>query len=456
MHSFKKRYRRNKPVIETEFVKGDGWFIELVRTVRSRLFFILYELDGGKVTFSWEFELGDRVIVPPEEDEFTRHVRLAGQLNDCGTVSNLLNNIDLFISRCLDINARDRFMMTCFVLCTWVVDRLPLAPYVALVGLPQSGKTTAMKVLQLLCRRGLLTSDISSAAFFRACDRLMPTLFIDETATAGQQRALFHLLRSGNTPDFIVLRDTQSYRTYCPKVVSWIELPNDSALNSRCLIIPMQETSRTDLLRTTDPEIVAAAEELQGQLLMYRFRKYSTLQLPQIPGSENLRSRNRDLYEAMALPIADDPESCARLLECMGQQHEFQRQPLAPNQTAVLETLFEQIHVHPDQGTFAIRDLANAVNLNLKRMGECFRLNPRGVGAVLTTFGFLNRDRTNSGWVVWLDRGARKRIHELISLYGVDGLVPVLSAKKPWKACDFCKGQDGQHPKIPPADGSTS
>jgi hypothetical protein len=213
MHSFKKRYRRNKPVIETEFVKGDGWFIELVRSVRSGLYFILYQLDGGKVTFSWEFELGDRVIVPPEEDEFIRHVRLAGQFNECGTVSNLLNNIDLFISRCLDINARDRFMMTCFVLCTWVVDRLPLAPYVALVGLPQSGKTTAMKVLQLLCRRGLLTSDISSAAFFRACDRLMPTLFIDETATAGQQRALFHLLRSGNTPDFIVLRDTQSYRT---------------------------------------------------------------------------------------------------------------------------------------------------------------------------------------------------------------------------------------------------
>jgi hypothetical protein len=140
----------------------------------------------------------------------------------------------------------------------------------------------------------------------------------------------------------------------------------------------------------------------------------------------------------------------------MGKQHDLQRQPLAPNQTAVLETLFEQIHVHPDQGTFAIRDLANAVNLNLKRTGECFRLNPRGVGAVLTTLGFLNRDRTNSGWVVWLDRGARKRIHELISLYGVDGLAPVLSAKKPWKVCDFCKGQDGQRPEIPPADGSTS
>src|ERR1700722_481790 len=206
MQSSKKRYRQNKLVVESDFVKGDGWFIELVRSVKSQLCFIRYEIVGAKVTFGMEFELGDRIIVPPE-DEFIRHVRLAGHFGDCGSVGNLLSNIDSFISRCLDISPKDRFMLACFVLCTWVADRLPLAPYIALVGLPGSGKTTAMKVLHLLCRRGLRASDISSAAFYRVCDRLMPTLFIDETATAGQQRALFHLLRSGNTPDFVILRD---------------------------------------------------------------------------------------------------------------------------------------------------------------------------------------------------------------------------------------------------------
>jgi hypothetical protein len=60
MHSFKKRYRGNKPVIETEFVKGDGWFIELVRSVRSHLCFILYDLEGEKsilaTSLTWEPE----------------------------------------------------------------------------------------------------------------------------------------------------------------------------------------------------------------------------------------------------------------------------------------------------------------------------------------------------------------------------------------------------------------
>jgi hypothetical protein len=282
----------------------------------------------------------------------------------------------------------------------------------------------------------------------------MPTLFIDETATAGQQSALFHLLRSGNTRDFIVLRDKESYRTYGPKVVSWTELPNDDALNSRCIVIPMQESSRTDLLRATDPNIVESARSLQNQLLMFRFRRYSTLQASQIPRSGNLRLRNRDLYEALALPIAEDPEACARLLECMEQQHSFQRQSLVPNQLAVLETLFQQIHVQADQASFAIRDLAINVNLDLARTGECLRLNPKGVGAVLTTLGFHTRTRTNAGWVVWLDRGARKRLHEMVSRYGMDSLAPCFPSENAADACDLCKGMDRQSPEIPPADGS--
>jgi hypothetical protein len=399
MQPFKKRYRGNKPVVETDFVNGGGWFIDLLRAQDSRLGFIRYQIDSQKVDLGREVELEDRVIVPPEEGELVRHVRVPECFYEYSSVAHLGRDISSLLSRCLDLNARHLFLLTCFVLCTWVADRLPLAPYIALVGLPESGKTTALKALHLLGRRGLLTSDLTSAAFYRVCDKLMPTLLIDETATAGHQRTLFHLLRSGNTPDFVALRDTQSYRNYCPKVVSWTELPDDDALNSRCIVIPMLESSRNDLLRTTDPKIVADARRLQGRLLRFRFQQYNTLQLSQIPGSENLRSRNRDIYEALALPIAEYPKACALLQECMEQQHIFQRQPLPPNQSAVLETLFQQIHVHADKGTFAIRDLTVETNLILKRTGERFRLNYRGVGTVLTTFGFHKRKRlVRDGW----------------------------------------------------------
>jgi len=239
------------------------------------------------------------------------------------------------------------------------------------------------------------------------------------------------------------------------KVVSWIELPNDAALNSRCIIIPMQESTRTDLLRTSHPKIVAAARHLQGQLLLFRFQQYNTLQPSQIPGSGNLRARNRDLYEALALPIAKYPKACAVLRKCIEQQCSIQRQPLPPNHSAVLEALFRQIHAHPDKGTFAIGDLTKDVNINLKRTGERFRMNPKGVGTVLTPLGFNIRTRTNAGWLVWLDRNARRRIHELMLVHGVDGLSACLPSDNT-APCQFCETLDRQSSEIPRADGSTS
>ncbi len=444
------RYFEGKPVIETDFIAGDKWFVELVRNEKTPdLIFILFKGDVEKFDVMRYVITDKAVLFPPDDNEITRHVRFARRLGTYDSVNNLLQEVDDFLSRCLDLEERYRFLLACFVLSTWLVDRLPVAPYVALIGLPRSGKSTALKALSLICRRGLITSDISSAAFYRACERLTPTICIDEAATAGQKKTLFHLLRSGNTREAIAFREGHSYHAYGAKVFAWTEMPNDDALNSRCTVIPMQETARRDLQRTTDPDLVAAADRIQGHLLLFRFEKYHSLKLPQVPGDERLRSRDRDLYEALALPISEDPKACARLLECLEYQQDFNREPLPPFQMAVLESLFRQIHVQPDEGVYALRHLKKNVNVNLEQSGERFRLNEKGVSSVLKTFGFLHRKRTNSGWVVLIDRAARQRIHELLSLYGVDSPSACLPSQIPSELCEFCRTQVTKDPEPP-------
>jgi len=425
---------------ETDFTDHEDWCIEAVREPKSQeLWLAKYSRADAKFAFARAFEIDGLKFHPPAENELSRHVRLPScYVATAPPVRALLDELDGFFRRCLDLDERYRFLLSCFVLSTWMVDRLPVAPYIALVGLPRSGKSTALRALYLLCRRSLITSDISSAAFYRLCDRWMPTLCIDEAATAGQQRTLFHLLRSGTTRDAVAFREKQSYRTFGAKVVVWNQMPDDEALNSRCIVIPMQETSCTDLERTTNPEVIGAANDISAELATFRAVNRRTLHLPQIAGAEHLRSRDRDLYEALALPIGEDSEGCAHLLECLDYQRGLNREPLPARELAVLESSFKVIHAEPDQETYSFRRLKDESNRWLADSGERFKVNEKSVSGALKTFGFVNRRRTKAGWVVIVDRAARKRLHELLLLYGVSSVLECLPPEQPGEPCEFC------------------
>lgn len=428
-------------VVETDFTElDDGSLVEIIEDPENPSRTLLAIYKDGHVCLTHRFQHGNRVLVPiPRDRHVVRHVRLPRGVKAYESVPSLLRQTDSILSRCLDIDRGHRLLLEFFVLSTWFIEKLPVAPYVALVGLPRSGKSTALSVLNLLCRRGLLTADITSAAFYRVCDRLTPTLLIDETSTAGESRTLFHLLRTGTTRDAVAIRRDESYKTFGPKVISWTELPDDAALNSRCIIIPLRETRRTDLIRTTNPDILHAAEELQMQFLQFRFEKFNALKLPQIPGDDVFHSRIRDLYQALLLPIGEFAEACIYLFKLFETQQKLNREPLSACQAAVLQTLFIGMHQVSGKGTMLVNELTPGVNSVLRAAGEGFRISPRKIGAVLTSLGLTDRQRTNTGWRLMLDRKTQKHIHELIAAYGVDNKIGQVEAESK-KQCDFCEG----------------
>jgi hypothetical protein len=432
-------------VIETDFAElEDGSLVDLIEDAEnsSSTLFVIY--DGKDTRYARECEYKSHLLVPILRDgKINRHVRLPRGIKPYGSANSLMEQIDSIFTRCLDLEKKYRLLLAGFVLSTWFVERLPVAPYVALVGLPRSGKSTVLRVLSLLCRRSLLTADITSAAFYRLCDRFMPTLLIDETGTAGDRKKLFHLLRTGVSHDVIALRKDQSFSAFGAKVVSWTEPPDDAALNSRCITIPMHETRRPDLKRPTDRDILEAAEDLQKQLLQYRLEKFRALSLPEIPQEAPLYSRSRDLYEALALPMGECKDACQDLLDYFTFHHQFRsREPLYPTHAAVLDFLYYHIHVDQFIGSprtfpIGIGEITAEVNYFLQQEGEHFRLNPRQVGAALTALGFLNRKRTRLGWQILLDKQDHARIHDLIDFYGKDHyrqLIPTDCLR----GCEFC------------------
>jgi hypothetical protein len=338
---------------------------------------------------------------------------------------------------------------------TWFVDKLSVAPYLSVVGLPQSGKTTLLKVLSLVCRRSLLIADITSASLYRACTRFMPTVLIDETATMANDRRLRHILRSGTTREVGAMSRNHTFHSYGAKVISWLEQPNDPALNSRCILISMVESKSTTLINADEPKVRQLANDLQAQLLQFRFDNYNRVQPIPIPGEEILRPRTRDLLRALAAAHADADRSY-RLLKFFESAQAVPAEPLDPEHNAVLRALFSLIHLAEDFNSCWIGDLTQKVNFFLKLAGENLRLQPRKVGAVLTTLGFTSRTRTNSGWLLSLNQKDAERLHQLAASYGIDGIGKRFQTI-PADKCSLCRaaGLDKKEPEVPEGKRAT-
>jgi hypothetical protein len=137
----------------------------------------------------------------------------------------------------------------------------------------------------------------------------------------------------------------------------------------------------------------ALPDDARQMLQQYRLENYNRLSLARVPGAEQLNSRTRDLYEALALPI-DDVNIRGFLAMQFQQQQNFNREPSSPVQAAVLQTLDLYIHACGADATCGNSNLTDAVNLRLNYDRERFHASPHQVGHVLTSLGL---DRSANG-----------------------------------------------------------
>lgn len=281
----------------------DGTLVELVQHPYDphRTLFGLWK----DRTFRYEekLEYAGRILVPmPRCSDILKRIRLPQRPEPYQSIRDLARSIFDFLNRYVALNREYLVVLTAFVLSTWISDRLPVAPYISLVGLPQSGKTTLLRTLNLICRRPLLIADASIAVIYQVYAQLTPTLLIDEAASFTEAAALRRLLRTGTTRDVIMVRGKEALHPYGPKVIFWIEPPNDSALYSRSFQIPMLE-ERKRVADLSDATTAKLADNLQGQLLRFRLENYSKIKIAKFSKIERLRPRGRDILNALAAPL---------------------------------------------------------------------------------------------------------------------------------------------------------
>ena len=410
------------PEVQIDFAElVNGSLVETIEDPADPNHTLFAVFKRGRIRLAERVEDRGRSLVPiPRSTLGFSDVNLPCGILPYKPVMRLLRTLFKFIRCAVDVPDNYAILLSVFVLYTWVADRLPTAVYLSIIGLPQSGKSTLLELLSLLCRRPLLVNDISQAAAYEACSTFSPTLLIDEIDWhASRTMSTFRqLLRAGISPSARALRIRQSSCSFGPKVFGSLEASSDSALNSRCIQLVMAETSKSGLLKPSHPSMVKRASELRQRLLWFRFGFYKSIRPAPIKGAEELRPRSRDLYCSLAAPLVGSKLWTRFLLWFMKEhQDPVTRDPLEPRHEALHAVLWDVIHQDPPLSSVRIggkMSLSTSTNGILQQGGESLRVTDKGVGRMLSSMGFRSTQRTKMGWILRLDFSTVTRCHQLV------------------------------------------
>lgn len=137
-------------------------------------------------------------------------------------------------------------ILALFILLTHGFKNFDTVPYLLITGPYGSGKTLILEILNLLCYRPLLASQISKAAFYHVIHRLQGTLLIDEAEGLSRRyqnefdmAVLLHGYKAGG---FVVRVDPGKrkhikFRCFGPKVIANIGGIYSKQLRSRCIVL---------------------------------------------------------------------------------------------------------------------------------------------------------------------------------------------------------------------------
>jgi hypothetical protein len=254
-----------------------------------------------------------------------------------------------------------------WIILTWVHERVVVHSPILLVNspLPNSGKTTLLKLIPFLVRNGLSSVSITGPALFRSIEKWAPTIAIDEADTAlVNNDDLKDVVNSGWTRGDCVIRcdpdthDPRPYPTFCPKAIGMIGRKLPSATLTRCLMIPMRRKRPDEHADDFSHVDNADLARLRSQLL--RWAAYNGEALakakPEIPpGLHNRARMNWHMLLAIAercrakkaawaavkaveeIGAAADPELAVQLLSDIRDAFDRQRAKKLPTKVILQE-----------------------------------------------------------------------------------------------------------------------
>lgn len=395
-------------------VLPNGMILDLVREEgNGAVGFLTQDGDHYRVVSRFEYE--GKTYVPVSADPtILSALRLPTRAASYTSTRELFNEIRKLLALYNDLPERFLSQIAYFIFGTWLVDRVPMAPFLSIVAPPTAPRAVLLQLLALLCRRSLLLTAENPAGLWTLPMHLRPTLLLD---AAELSVPVQKFLRASNSQGIHFPRNGQALDLYCAKAVCSPEPLRNSSLASSALQISLAPTRR-ELPALSEEASHRIAEEFQAKLLMYRTKKYSHVRPPDFD-VVGLTAPTQCLARSLAACIVDDDKLQAELVPLLRQQdREFQVERSAGLESVILEALLRCSH-EGGRSTVRAAEVAEIANTVLARRGEILRISPETVGRRLKSIGFRTEPIGSGGNGLWLLGQVRASIHRLAREYGI-------------------------------------
>ena len=388
-------FRKGIPTVSR--VLPDGSLVELLHDPDAELT-SLAQYQGGAATIVEAITLpsGERLVPVSARNNLIHHgaLLLPERPEPFASIEELLEDIETYLMRYVDLSADFLPIASAYVLLSWVYDAFNELPYLRFRGDYGSGKTRALIVLGSLCYKPFFASGASTVSpIFHTLDRFGATLIVDETdfRFSDEKAELVKIFNNGNIRGFPVLRtaitktnefDPRAFSVFGPKIVAMRSSFDDHALESRFLTEPMgRRTLRTDIPINLPDAQKEEARALRNQLLWYRFTTFRTMGISPDAYDPALSPRQNQIVAPLLSVV---PERYLRT--CIQRIVKASHAAIAADRAAspegqLLEVLVERAKVKPVR----ILPIAAITEAFTERFGNEYDrpLTPRYVGHLL-------------------------------------------------------------------------
>lgn len=403
----------NRSIISAGEIFADGAVIELVSGSSGLNKPGLLLWKGHKATVGPRVEHGGCIYEAPElHPSLYRATRFPSQCADYGTVHGLFDSIANLFKGYLDFPQRELSLLACFAISTWLADRLPTAPTLAISGPAQQLGIDVLRLLSCFCRHPLMLAEVTPGGFRSLPMQLSLTLLLNQQELKPDMQRLFRAssYRGVHLPG----NGGRVVNPYGPKAIL---CGNDAAVDALGggaihISVPPSQLRPSALDEQVQNKI---ANDFQPRLLMYRLMNLEKV-CESLVDVSHFTFAIRQLAQSLGACFPEDSALAPDAIELLRpQDEEIRGQRACDVNCAILEILWGTIHRGKRQAV-GVDDLAENVNALLRSRGETLSYSAEEIGWKLRNLN-IPRHSSSSGRHVLLGRGISQLVHRLAQAY---------------------------------------